>query len=218
LRRKLLEEIDVLASFLEKLCKEMNLDFKNDPQSKRYFEFGGGGRMVTLKLWEKSELIKIQVNFVEEVIFPPKEVTAKTLLEDARITKDEVAYFKEFLNFYKPIMVLAYNEREILCEKVRAILTRRAQKLRDFYDVFMLEKHGFKPENLKEEITKKMKACLRYKKYRENLDKNRKSLKIKEALSDAFERSLFVTKPGVKFEEFLREFRAVLEEIMKSLR
>jgi hypothetical protein len=38
----------------------------------------------------------------------------------------------EFLDFYKPFSVLAYDEREILCEKVRAILTRKAQKLKGF--------------------------------------------------------------------------------------
>jgi len=75
------------------------------------------------------------------------------------------------LNFYKPFQALAYDEREILCEKVRAILTRQAQKLRDFYDLFILEKSGFQARRLREEIIKKTKACLRYKKYRENLEK-----------------------------------------------
>jgi predicted nucleotidyltransferase component of viral defense system len=217
LRRKLLEEINVLASFLEKVCKEMNLEFKNDPKNNRYFEFGGGGRMVTLKLWKNSELIKIQVNFVEEILIPSKKVVAKTLLDDIEITKDERAYFEEFLNFYRSFDVLVYDEREILCEKVRAILTRRAQKLRDFYDLFMLDKHGFKTERLREEIVKKTKSCLRYKKYRENLEKNREALEIREALADAFERSLFVTKPAKDFEVFLRKFAVILEDIIKDM-
>ena len=217
MRRKLLEEIEALGSFLEEMCKEINLEFKNDPKIDRYFEFGGGGRMVTFKLWKNSELIKIQVNFVEEILFPSKKVVAKTLLDGIDVTQDESVYFEEFLNFYKPFQVLAYDESEILCEKVRAILTRRAQKLRDFYDLFMLEKSGFQAGRLREEIVKKTKACLRYKKYRENLRKNRESLEIREVIGDTFERGLFVTKPAKDFEVFLRKFMVILKDVMNSM-
>jgi len=217
LRRKLLEEIDILGSLLEGICKEIKLEFQNDPQNDKYFEFGGGGRMVTFKLWKNSELIKIQVNFVEEILFPFKKISAKTLLADADIEEDEKAYFEDFLSFYKPIKLLAYDEREILCEKVRAILTRRAQKLRDFYDLFMLDKYGFKPGNLKDEIIKKTKVCLRYKKYRENLEKNKESLEIEGVLDDAFERSLFVLKPAKNFEVFLNKFLIILKDIMNNV-
>jgi len=217
LRRRLLEEINVFASFLEKTCKEINLEFKNDLKDNKYFEFGGGGRMVTFKLWRNSELIKIQVNFVEEMLFPHREVIVKTLLDGVDITKDERAYFEEFLNSYASIKVLAYDEREILCEKVRAIFTRRAQKLRDFYDLFVLDKSGFKVERLKEGIIKKTKASLRYRKYRENLEKNRESLEIAEAIDDTLERSLLVSQPTKGFEAFLRKLRRTLKNIMSSV-
>jgi len=217
LRRRLLEEIDRLGSLLEKISEKMGLEFKNDPKDKRYFEFGGGSRMVTFKLWKNSELIKIQVNFVEEILFPFKKVIVKTLLDGVNVTKDEGAYFDEFLNFYKPFQVLAYDEREILCEKVRAILTRRAQKLNDFYDLFILDKSRFEAGRLREEILKKTKACLRYKKYRENLEKNRESLKTREVINDTFERELFVIKPSKDFEVFLRKFMIVLKDIMNSM-
>jgi predicted nucleotidyltransferase component of viral defense system len=65
-------------------------------------------------------------------------LNVKTLLNRIDLSEDEKVYFGEFLDFYKPFSVLAYDEREILCEKVRAILTRKAQKLRDFYDLFIL--------------------------------------------------------------------------------
>jgi hypothetical protein len=55
--------------------------------------------MVTFKLWKNSELIKIQVNFVEEILFPFKKVFAKTLLADADIEEDEKVYFEDFLSF-----------------------------------------------------------------------------------------------------------------------
>ena len=217
LRRKLLKEVDFLGSFLEKLCIKINLEFRNDMKDDKYIEFGGGGRMVTFKLWKNSELIKIQVNFVEEILFPAKKAVAKTLLNGVKLSRNEIAYFRDFLNFYKPLKILAYDEREILCEKARAILTRRAQKLRDFYDLFMLDKLGFKAERSKEEIVKKTKACLRYKKYRENLEKNRQSVRVKEALEDTFERSLFVTKPSKHFDLFLEKLVATLKDVMNSI-
>lgn len=56
-------------------------------------------------------------------------------------------YFREFLEEYREFEVLAYDLREILCEKVRAILTRRVQKLRDFYDLYMLDRAGLRVED-----------------------------------------------------------------------
>jgi len=196
---------------------EIGLAFKNDPEDKKYFEFGGGGRMTTFKLWKDSELIKIQVNFVEEILFPFKEVAVKTLIDGADITKDERAYFEEFLNSYKQFKASAYDEREILCEKVRAILTRRTQKLRDFYDLFMLDKHGFEAGELKEKIIKKTRASLYYRKYRENLEKNKQFLEMKEVFGDAFERSLLVAEQTKDFDAFLRKFVAILKDVMNSI-
>jgi predicted nucleotidyltransferase component of viral defense system len=217
LRKRLLVKIDAFGSLLEKLSKEINLEFKNDPKNKRYFEFGGGSRMVTFKLWKNSELIKIQVNYVEEILFSPKKVVAKTLLEEAEINKDEEAYFEEFLDNYRPLNALAYDEKEILCEKVRAILTRRAQKLRDFYDLYMLDKSGFKADKLRKEIIKKTKTSLQYKKYRESLEKNRKSLEVSEAAQDSFERDLLLKKPKKDYETFLKDFTAFLKNVTNNI-
>jgi hypothetical protein len=81
----------------------------------------------------------------------------------------------------------------------------------------MLNKHGFKPENLKGEIIKKTKASLHYKKYRENLKKNKESLEIESILDDAVERSLFVTKLTKDFETFLNKFQIILKNIMDNV-
>jgi len=169
--------------------------------------------MVTFKLWKDSELVKVQVNLVERVLFNPKRVEAKTLLAGIELTDEEKAYFDEFLEFYEPLQVTTYDEREILCEKVRAILTRRAQKLRDFYDVFKLAEHGVRAEKLREEIAEKIRAALYYKKYRENLERNRKLLIGKDVLEDPFERELFIVKLPREFEHFLKEFIEELRNV-----
>jgi predicted nucleotidyltransferase component of viral defense system len=214
LRRRLLEEISNFGSLLEKTAQDTGLEFKNELKSKRYFEFGGGSRMVTFKLWKNSELIKIQVNFVDEILFPQRIVTVRTLLDDVRLSKDDKAYFEEFLEFYKPFSVKAYDKKEILCEKVRAILTRRTQKLRDFYDLFTLEKSGCSIEALKEQTAVKIKACLQFKRYRANLEKNRGSLDFSAVLEGPFERELFVAKSPKDFDVFLKRLPDALKDIM----
>jgi hypothetical protein len=99
-----------------------------------------------------------------------------------------------------------------LCEKVRAILTRKAQKLRDFYDLFILQKHGLEARDLENEILEKIKASLYYKKYRDALKKNREKFEIGQILADPFERNLFVEKPEKEFEDFLK---SIVETIRK---
>jgi predicted nucleotidyltransferase component of viral defense system len=217
LRRRLLEEIGSLGASLEKIAQDIGLGFKNELKNKKYFEFGGGSRMVTFKLWKKSELIKIQVNFVDKILFPHKTITVKTLLDNVQLSKDDIAYFEELLEFYKPFKVKAYDEKEILCEKVRAILTRRAQKLRDLYDLFMLDKSGVKIKALRRQIIIKINACLRYKRYRSNLEKNRRSLELTAVLEDSFERGLFVTRPSKDFDAFLKGLPDVLKDVMSEV-
>ena len=217
LRRRLFEEIGNPGSLVEKAVQDAGLEFKNELKNKKYFEFGGGSRVVTFKLWKNSELIKIQVNFVDKILFPDKMVTVKTLLGNVQLSKDERVYFEEFLEFYKPFKVKAYDEREIMCEKVRAIVTRRAQKLRDFYDLFILDKSGYNIETLKDQIIIKIKACLQYKRYRTNLEKNRKSLEFATVLEDPFERELFVVRPPKGFDAFLKRLPDVSKDVMSKV-
>jgi len=204
LQRRLRAETMAFGQILEDVTKRIGLDFRNDLGDKRYFEFGGSKRMVTFKLWNGKEFVKIQANFVEELLFDAKRKTVKTLLDGVRLKRDETAYFDEQLAYYSPFEVDAYDEREILCEKVRAILTRRAQKLRDFYDLFMLDGHGFKVGVLAEESVRKTRASLYYRKYRENFEANRKAIELDDAvLEGPFERSLFIASPPPEFDRFV---------------
>ena len=214
LRRELLNEIKAFSFLLKEVSESTGLKFEVGLGNRNFIEFGGGGRMVTFKLWKDSELVKIQVNFIEELLFPPKEVKVRTLLDEVKLSKNEEVYFEDFLNFYKPFKVKAYDEREILCEKVRAILTRRTQKLRDFYDLFILSQNGFEVKDLEEEAIRKIKTALHYKKYRDSLEKNKGDLKVTgEVLEDPFERNLLITKPQKNFENFLKTLTEVLREI-----
>jgi predicted nucleotidyltransferase component of viral defense system len=217
LRKELLNRISDLGLILEKACEQLGMDFRLTLRDKRFLEFGGGGRMVTFKLWKDSELIKVQVNFVEKILFKPKRMKVKTLMDKIHLNNDEKAYFEEFLNFYRPFSVIAYDEREILCEKVRAILMRKSQKLRDFYDLFILHKHGLEVKDFEDEILEKIRAGLYYKKYRDALKKNIEKFEIGQILTDPFERNLFVEKPNKDFEDFLDATAETIRKIAKRV-
>jgi predicted nucleotidyltransferase component of viral defense system len=214
LQRRLKAETMAFGQMLEGTSKRLGLDFRNDLSDKRYFEFGGSKQMVTFKLWKGREFVKVQVNFVEELLFDTKRKTVKTLLDGVSLKREETAYFEEQLAYYAPFEVDVYDEREILCEKVRAILTRRAQKLRDFYDLFVLDSRGFKVEQLVEECARKTKVSLYYRKYRENFEDNRKAIELDEAVFESpFERSLFIVSPPTEFDRFIGELLKKLEGI-----
>ncbi len=203
LQRRLKEAISELGGLLEIIAGQLGLEFKNVLSNRRHFEFGGSKRIVTFKLWRGTQFVKVQVNFVEALLFPPKRRYVKTLLEDIDLKPDEAAYFRDQLSYYAPFEVESYDEREILCEKVRAILTRRAQKLRDFYDLYMLHQNGFDLQGHVDDIEKKVRAAMYYRKYRENLNANIKGFKLDdEVLENPFERGLFVSELTAEFDIF----------------
>jgi predicted nucleotidyltransferase component of viral defense system len=96
LRKELLNKISEFGFILEKACKQVNLDFKPILEDKRFLEFGGGGKMVTFKLWKGSELVKIQVNYVEKILFEPKKMNVKTLLDKIDLSEDEKVFLGNF--------------------------------------------------------------------------------------------------------------------------
>jgi len=218
LQRRLRAETGALGRTVAGAAELLGLDFRDDPSDRRYYEFGGSKRTVTMKLWRGREMIKVQVNFVEEALFPGKRVTAGTLLAGVDVEPDERAYFEEFLTHYVPFEVDAYDEREILCEKVRAILTRKAPKLRDFYDLYVLGSHGFVVEDYLDEIVRKIRVSICYRKYRENLEANRRALKHEPAVPESpFERSLFVVSPPLEFDGFVHALLRQLDEIVSRV-
>ena len=218
-RSELVSEAKHLAWLIERASGGLGLEFTADVRDRRFIEFGSGSRLVTYKLYHKGELLKVQVNLVETLLFEPQRCKARVLLEAADVTDEERAYFKEFLEEYHELEVLAYDLREILCEKVRAILTRRAQKLRDFYDLYMLERAGLKIGDYMEEIACKLKPVLRYRRYREAFMRNRRELNVSlELMADDYELSLFVEQPARReFTSFLTRAGEKLREIVSSI-
>jgi len=64
------------------------------------------------------------------------------LLSSRAIDAKKLEFFYPELSMEYPTQIIldVYDIREILCEKVRSILTRRGVKARDFVDAYLISK------------------------------------------------------------------------------
>jgi len=167
------EKIDAFGEQLEKA----GFDFKFDKADRNFVEIGNNNKLVTFKVYYDSVLtgkpsfIKIQINFLERMIFAPQTKGLNPLIKTGQFSKEDQIYFKEFLDFYKPIKIKVYDLREIVTEKFRSILTRKAIKSRDAIDLlFIYNKFKIKPQDFLKETKEKLLYSINiYEKYKDNL-------------------------------------------------
>ncbi|GAB6136591.1 nucleotidyl transferase AbiEii/AbiGii toxin family protein [Thermococcus prieurii] len=226
-RRKLISsEVRWLSEKLAYTAEELGLyfrPFEGNSYNRNFVHFEGNEnrKIVFFHLFMPTgEVVKIEVNFFEPVLFEEKEVMAKTLLEGVKLTNDEKAYFFEELERYSALPVTAYCPEEILAEKIRAILTRRIQKLRDFYDVFMLYRAGYDYSNVIDEAIEKIRFSMRFSPERtaENLRVNLASIRAGKfnVASELMEKELelVLTRPAEsEFQAFMENFLRVLSKL-----
>jgi predicted nucleotidyltransferase component of viral defense system len=109
------------------------------------FQYGRSNVMMTAKLRYTTPsstegLIKVQLNFEDPLLFPPAPGRARSLLTGPLPPKFLLLERTLASDYATPVAVTAYDPREILVEKCRAILTRTAAKSRDLVDLFLLER------------------------------------------------------------------------------
>jgi len=222
IRTSMSEKISKIGELIEPIAKQFNLDFKLEKENRKYFEFGGSNAFVTFKLWydsvvlNKPSFIKIQINFIEKLNYKIKELPAIFILGN-RDKKEIETLFSVYSYLLNPVKIKVYDLKEILIEKVRAILTRRGIKARDFVDVFLIvKKEKLNLNDLKKEIIEKISNMLKFEKYNQNL-KN-KETQLKEDLILGEEEALMLTPIDKSFPKFLKEFNLFLMEIIKELK
>ncbi len=115
--------------------------------------------MLTIFVWYQSEIekkctmIKIQVNFAEKIYYDSETKNLSSMIEG----DDSLKFIFENHPYLKVLNCSTYKPEEILCEKIRAILTRRGIKERDFLDVFLIcEKFAIKLEDVKDNTIAKI--------------------------------------------------------------
>src|SRR3989344_2754506 len=223
LREVISNKIDKLGELIEVIAKKLDLDFKMEKENERYFQFGGSNAFVTFKIWynskelEKETFVKIQVNHIEKLNYPIIElnvgfIVPKNLEKDFSFIASEDAE-----TLLKPVKIKAYDLKEILIEKVRAILTRRGIKTRDFVDVFLItKKDKLDLNDFKKEIIEKISGMLRFEKYNQNIKNNETQLNDDLILGE--KEALMLTPIEKSFPKFLKEFNVFLKKIMKELK
>jgi len=225
IRAYLSKVIDKTGIVFEDLARKRGLDFKSEKRNPDYVEFGGGNKTCTLKIWYVSEILnlrsflKVQINFVESMCFPPKKGQLAGLLTGGH-GELEALFPEEYAEYAKKVRFHIYDVREILSEKVRATLTREGAKARDFLDIyFICKQFGIKLDRLESCIVKKTNFALKlYSKYRQNLKQKIGPLQSGRLFEWGEEKSLLLLDIDEReFYSFLDEFQRFLKEVIKKL-
>ena len=224
IRSQLSKVIDKTGSVFENIAKRRGLDFKCDKSNTEYVEIGGSDKTCTLKIWYDSEILKhrtffkIQINFVETMCFPPRNGELSGLLTGRHEELD--ALFPDYAEYASKMPFAIYDIREILSEKVRALLTREGTKARDFLDVYLIcRKFGIKPEDMEKCIVSKLDFALKlYGKYRDNLKEKIGLLNSGKLFGWGAERELLLSEIDEEdFYKFLGEFQGFLKKVVSAL-
>lgn len=97
--------VDKLGKLFEKMASARGLDFRCDKSNRKYVELGGGNKFLTFKIWFKSEVtgresfVKVQVNFVECLLFRPRKGRLNSLLQKKKLKELELL-FPKLLHFF----------------------------------------------------------------------------------------------------------------------
>jgi len=216
------EKINTLGEQLEKI----GLSFKFNKKDIKYVMLGSNNKLVTFNVHYISVLtgnpsfIKIQINFLEKIMFVPQTKELLPLIKLNQFTKEDQIYFKEFLDFYKPIKIKVYDIKEIVAEKVRSLLTRKAIKSRDAIDLlFIYNKFKIRPQDLLKETKEKLLfSIIAYDKYKGNLILTKEKLQTLEFQYNEV-RHLAI-KPFNKedFDNYIKGLKPLLIEMAEGIK
>lgn len=214
--------INKIGTIIKDICDKLNLDFINDKSNGRYYHFSGDF-MVNLKLYYKSEILnvervlKIEIVLVECLKFRPEIGRLKSLIVENEELK--FLFTEEYNRYSKETTIPVYNINEILCEKVRAILTRKVLKCRDFIDVyFILKKFNLQIQDFKAQIIEKTLFTLNSERFRKNLIEKLDFINSGDLFSWGEEKRLLLRDfDENKFNTFLKEFNNFLKILAKDI-
>ncbi len=226
IRAQLSNVIDRTGEVFEAIAKKRGLDFKCVKSNRDYVELGGSDKTCTLKMWYGSEILKrrtflkVQINFVETMCFAAKKGELCGLLADKH-EELHALFPEETAEYAKKIPFSVYDIREILCEKVRALLTREGTKARDFLDLYLIWKRfGTRPEDEEKCAISKIDFSLKlYAKYRSHLKQKVALLNSGKLFGWGTEKELLLSDiDEADFYKFQGELETFLKRIVISLK
>ena len=215
-------EITKLSDAIKIVSDELELDFSGNKADKKYVDIHSGGRMVTFKLYYDSEMlgysnfIKLDVNFVEDIIYDIKDRKLKSYIEGIDSAEIKFLHEEQWNEYTKEVVYPIYDSREIFLEKARASLTRVGFKIRDVVDIYYMEKDmGFKISDYKEEIIRKITFTTElYKKYGERLEIKRQP---PPNVIESDELKLLIVEPPKGIQDEIERITKELDEIRKQI-
>jgi len=225
IRSQLSKIIDTAGGVFEAIAEKRGLDFKCVKSNTDYVELGGSDKTCTLKMWYDSEVlgrrsfVKVQINFLEQMCFSPKKGQLSGLLT-GKHEELKALFPAEAAEYSKKILFDVYDIREILCEKVRALLTREGTKARDFLDVYLMWKQfRVKPEDEEKCVIGKIDFALKlYAKYRDHLKQKVGLLNSGKLFDWGSEKELLLSDIDERdFYNFLGGFETFLMKVVSSL-
>ena len=217
--------INRTGDVFEQIAKKRGLDFKFVKSNRDYVELGGSDKTCTFKVWYDSGVlkqrafVKVQINFVEQMCFDTLRGELLSLL-GGKNEQVETLFPEEAAEYSKTIPFTVYDIREILCEKVRALLTREGTKARDFVDVYLIwKKFRLRPEDLENCILRKVGFSLKlYAKYRRHLKQKMDLLNSGKIFDWGAEKELLLLDiDESEFYKFLDRFQTFLRKIVANL-
>ncbi len=219
IRKMLSKEINKIMEIIEKIAKELDLEFKPVKSDKHYVQLGGSNRFVTFKLWytpateERKTFIKIQLNFVDKIFHKPKKHKLKAI-GSAQKEELEMEYPEYSVYTISNPTFYCYDLKEIAAEKIRALLTRRGFKARDIIDLYYLAREGATIPAVKKMAIEKTKFMFKYLKYADNL----KNKKFEEKFKLGEEERLMIEETSKGFEKFANKTLKELNELAEEAR
>ena len=134
--RKIKLFIDAYAPELKKVADSLEMDFSINRSDVRYYTILSGRTVYIFRLYYgREEYIKIEINFIEKLIYKPREISIKAITDF--FDSKELLFILGFnIENFK---VLSYSIKEIILEKYRALLTRPALKERDIFDLHLIQ-------------------------------------------------------------------------------
>lgn len=117
-------------------------------------------------------MVKVQVNFADVMCFDPVRGNLRSFGHDPRVGPDGAGAGAggALSEYMSPVAADLYGIKEILSEKVRAVLTRRGVAPRDFVDMHAIYRRtGLRPEDVEACAIRKTEFAVRtYRRYRDN--------------------------------------------------
>lgn len=219
IRKLISKELELIINLLKNHHEDINLKFEPDKSNQKFFEFGAGNIFTTIKLHytsletKQKSFIKIQFNFIEKLFYPINLKKLNNILNEINMNELEILFPEEIRKYNEQINLNCYDLNEILLEKIRAILTRKGFKARDFIDIYKITNGDLKRvEPLIDRAVKKTQFSLSHEKYEENI----KQKKNQQLYTLGEEEALLLEPVKKDFYEFIKELEKLIQKIIKK--